>query len=137
MLQRSCPSWALPAFLLAVLLFSATFCVAQQPLPDAPTPQKNAPSQAPAATPDPTAPLPDANTGSSTTNPPDSGNTRGASDDQTGPTNPQAPPPGSQGIKTVPAGKGGSGPGNDYDELFTLTSNVNFVSVPVTVKEHD
>ena len=50
-------------------------------------------------------------------------------------TNPQAPPPGSQGIKTVPAGKNSNAPGNDFDQLFTLEKDVNFISVPVTVKD--
>jgi len=141
MFKRSRPSWVCHAFVLAVVWLFAPFCPGQQPLPDAPAPQKNAPPAKPAATPDVTAPLPNAGSESSTSpsnpNPPDSGNTRAAEDQQSASSNPQAPPPGSQGIKTVPAGKGGSGPGNDYDELFTLTKNVNFVSVPVTVKERD
>ncbi len=71
------------------------------------------------------------------TNPQSSGNTRPSSDSSQGATNPQAPPPGSQGIKTVPAGKTATGTGNDFDELFKLEVNVNFISVPVTVKDRD
>lgn len=70
-------------------------------------------------------------------NPQDAENTRQPADQpQTGtPVNPQAPPPGSQGIKTVPAGQATGGPGNDFDELYKLSVNVNFISVPVTVKD--
>lgn len=71
------------------------------------------------------------------TNPQSSGNTRQSNDSSQGTANPQAPPPGSQGIKTVPSSKATSGPGNDFDELFTLTKDVNFISVPVTVKDRD
>ncbi len=52
-------------------------------------------------------------------------------------SNSQAPPPGSQGIKTVPAGSTSNAPGNDFDQLFTLSKDVNFISVPVTVKDTD
>ena len=132
-------TWASRATLLAALSLAATITIAQQPLPDAPRPQNNAPAPAPAAVPDPTAPPPgstDAPSSSTGTNPQTTGNTR-PSDTSPDAANPQAPPPGSQGIKTVPAGKTQAGPGNDYDELFTLTKNVNFISIPVTVKDHE
>jgi VWFA-related protein len=140
MLMRRCRSWAFFAVVTTVLWFAVPAIHAQQPLPDAPTPQRNAPppSTPSEPTPDVTAPLPDAN------NSPVPSNAPRQSAEDTPPsgstpqtTNPQAPPPGSQGIKTVPAGKTPAGPGNDYDELFTLTKNVNFVSVPVTVKDPD
>lgn len=119
---------------------AATFVVGQQqPLPDAPKPQNNAP---PAPLPDVTAPLPGASddTGSaSKANPQDSANTRSEGEQPQGAagSNPEAPPPGSEGIKTVPAGPKGNAPGNDFDELFTLSKDVNFISVPVTVKDHE
>ena len=136
MLKRRLSYWAEPAVLLAVVAMATTLAVCQQqPLPDAPRPQNNAPA---APLPDVTAPLPGASDDSgnaSKANPPDTANTRSAGD-QSG-TNPQAPPPGSQGIKTVPAGQTGNAPGNDFDQLFTLSKDVNFVSVPVTVKDTD
>jgi len=137
MVKRACAGWA---FLLAVVCLAAPFAIAQQPLPDAPRPQNNAPAPAPAPLPDVTAPVPGVNddeAATSKTNPEAGGNTR--QDSKTPPpgTNPQAPPEGSQGIKTVPAGKATGGPGNDFDELFQLEVNVNFISVPVTVKDKE
>ena len=44
------------------------------------------------------------------------------------------PPPPPE-ITTVPPGGAGLSPGSGRDELFTLTKNVNFVVVPVTVKD--
>ena len=139
MLKREHANWALWAILLMAVSFAATLAAAQQPLPDAPKPQNNAPAPAPAPLPDVTAPVPGMNDDAATskTNPQDDGNTRPDSKSQSSGTNPQAPPPGSQGIKTVPAGKTGGEPGNDFDELFKLEVNVNFISVPVTVKDHD
>jgi len=136
MVKRACGTWA---FLLAVVCLAAPFAAAQQPLPDAPRPQNNAPAPAPAPLPDVTAPVPGMNddaASTSKTNPQDAGNTRPQANPPAA-TNPQAPPPGSEGIKTVPAGKATGGPGNDFDELFKLQVNVNFISVPVTVKDHD
>jgi len=133
--NRACVTRAI--FLGVVCVFT-TLAAAQQPLPDAPAPQNNAPAPAPAPPPDVTAPVPGMNddTATSKTNPQDSGNTRPNAQNPPA-TNPQAPPPGSQGIKTVPAGKATPGTGNDFDELFKLEVNVNFVSVPVTVKDKE
>ena len=44
-----------------------------------------------------------------------------------------APPP--TEVKTVPQGGATREPGSDRDKLYTLTSNVNFVVVPVSVKD--
>ena len=118
---------------------TATFATGQQKsLPDAPKPQNNAPL------PDVTAPLPGMSDDSgaaapSKDNPQTPPNTRSGGDQsQASPgLNPEAPLPGSQGVKTVPAGTTGGAPGNDFDELFKLQVNVNFISVPVTVKDHD
>ncbi len=55
----------------------------------------------------------------------------------TGQQNPEPPPPGSREIKTIPPGQAASGPGSGVDELFKLIVRVNFVSVPVTVKDHE
>ena len=140
MFMRGCRNWASLAILLAVVCLAAPFAAAQQPLPDAPRPQNNAPAPTPTPepTPDVTAPVPGMgdNSGAATpdTNPPTLGNTRQTSDPPQN-TNPQAPPPGSQDIKTVPSSKASSAPGNDFDELFKLEVNVNFISVPVTVKD--
>lgn len=122
------------ALLTAVLTLTMTPAFAQdQKLPDAPAPQNNAPL--------PSVNLPNAPSGSddqgsssSSANPNDAGNTR-PQDSQEKP-NPQPPPPGSQEIKTVPPG---SIPPeeNGRDQLFSLTKNVNFVYVPVTVKDSE
>ncbi len=125
------------ALLIAVLALSATFVLGQQQsLPNAPIPQNNAPA--------PNVNVPPPNRGdepgssSSKANPgqpADTGDARQQEQSAEG-TNPQPPPPGSREIKTVPPGSvptHESGP----DELMTLTKTVNFVSVPVTVKDHD
>jgi VWFA-related protein len=116
------------ALLTAVLILTTAFAFSQQQqkLPDAPAPQNNAPL------PSPTLPTPTASDdqGSANSgNPNAPGNTLPPDS-----TNPQPPPPGSQEIKTVPPGSvptSESGP----DQLFSLTKNVSFVSVPVTVKD--
>jgi len=126
MLKRQLSFWIPSALLLAVVTVTGTYSAAQQPLPDAPKPQNNAPA--------PAAPTPAAgDDASSKGNPQDTENTRTPGDQAQ--TNPEAPPPGSQQIKTVPAGKATAAPGNDFDELFRLSVNVNFISVPVTVKD--
>jgi VWFA-related protein len=115
--------------IVALLAFTAIFAAGQQSsLPDAPAPQNNAP------VPKADVPVPsnsdDQGSSSSNGNPEQPGNTRPQQ------TNPQEPPPGSREIKTVPPGSVSnkqSGP----DELFSLTKNVSFVTVPVTVKDHD
>jgi VWFA-related protein len=139
MLKRARAIWACWGILPAVVCLAASLSSAQQPLPDAPKPQNNAPAPAPAPLPDVTAPVPGMNEDSPTseTNPPGGGNTRPSAGTQPTATNPQAPPPGSPGIRTMPPGQAGSGPGNDFDELYKLEVNVNFISVPVTVKDHD
>jgi len=130
--------WVQSAVLLAVVTMAATFAAGQQqPLPDAPKPQNNAP--APSA--DVTAPVPGMSDASGTgapskDNPQSPPNTRSGGDQpQSGPLNPEAPLPGSQGIKTVPPGTISNAPGNDFDELFKLQVQVNFITVPVTVKD--
>jgi VWFA-related protein len=100
----------------------------QQSLPDAPAPQNNAPAPS-ANVPVPTAPPDDQGSStSSSANPEPPGNTRPQES-----ANPQPPPAGSQEIKTVPPGSVPASQ-NAQDELFSLTKNVSFVSVPVTVK---
>src|SRR5580658_4489578 len=118
------------ALLTAVLTLTMSLAFAQQQkLPDAPAPQNNAPL------PSANVPTPpssdDQGSSSSSGNPDDSGNTR----PQEKP-NPQPPPPGSQEIKTVPPG---SVPDEESgrDQLFSLTKNVSFVYVPVTVKNNE
>src|SRR5580698_4462052 len=85
---------------LLTLLTAAYAQTQQQKLPDAPSPQNNAPL------PDVNVPPPGAageQGSSSSANPGEPGNTRDAGPSP-GQTNPQPPPPGSQEIKTVPAG---------------------------------
>lgn len=125
------------ALLTAVLALSATSVLGQQQnLPNAPIPQNNAP--APNVNVPPSDGGPEPGSSSSRENPEQPANTRESGQQQQDAerSNPQPPPPGSREIKTVPAG---SVPAheNGPDELMTLTKTVNFVTVPVTVKDHD
>ncbi len=118
--------------MITALTLTASYAVSQQKLPDAPTPQNNAPA--------PSATLPTANdqgSSSSSANPEAPANTRTAPPVAPEQTNPQPPPPGSQEIKTVPAGSVPAGGESGRDELFRLTKNVSFVTVPVTVKDDE
>jgi len=118
---------------MAVLALSAVAIAQDQKLPDAPAPQNNAPL--------PSVNVPPPNGGDeqgespSNANPEQPANTR-TPEQQPAPaqTNPQPPPPGSREIKTVPPGSVPPSQ-NAQDELFSLTKNVSFVSVPVTVKD--
>lgn len=134
MFNRRLSYWILCAAVSAWLL-TAIPLQSQEKLPDAPIPQNNAPI------PQVNVPTSDtSNTGgesSSAANPQPSPNTRAADQGDAGQQNPQAPPPGSREIKTIPPGQAATGPGSGVDELYKLRVNVNFVSVPVTVKDHD
>ena len=113
-------------------MLTASSVCSQDKLPDAPIPQNNAP------VPQVSVPTPDtAGDSSPAANPDADANTRAGAPADTGQQNPQPPPPGSQQIKTVPSGQAATGPGSGVDELFKLIVRVNFVSVPVTVKDHE
>ncbi len=133
MFSRRLSSWIRGALLPAVLAATAVCALGQeQKLPDAPAPQNNAP--APSVNVPPPA-APDNQDSTSSGNPEQAPNTRNPEQPETqGQANPQAPPPGSQQIKTVPAG---SVPASESgrDELMTLSKTVSFVTVPVTVKD--
>ena len=117
-------------FFSAVLtLFAASALAQDQPLPDAPRPQNNAPAPN-VNVPQPSAP--DDQAPSPSGNPDQPENTRGA-----GQANPQPPPPGSQEIKTVPPGSVPKSSPSGPDEMFSLVKNVSFVAVPVTVKDKE
>jgi VWFA-related protein len=114
---------------LVVLILGSAVWAQQQSLPDAPKPQSV--PDAPSAT-RPTPPPP--------TNPPTQQQT--AQPAQQNPAPPaddqqQAPPPKKPEIKTVPQGGETPAPPNAQDELYKFTKNVNFVSVPVTIKNQD
>ena len=115
---------------LTLLMASVAICQ-QQKLPDAPTPQNNAPvpsANVPPPSDQQSSPPPSAN--------PDQPATTRPAEQQ----NPEAPPPGSQEIKTIPPGsasKAAKEGENNREELFTLSKNVSFVSIPVTVKDTD
>jgi VWFA-related protein len=102
---------------LLLLLLGFGFAAAQptqnqQELPDAPTPNKQTPPQT--TTPPPTPPpqpLPNATD-----------------------TTPTQPPPTNQ-IKTVPPGGEDKDQINTRDQIYTLSKTVNFVQVPVIVKD--
>jgi VWFA-related protein len=127
--------WIQSAMLLAILSLAVSYVVSQeQKLPDAPTPQNNAPTPSVNL---PSQGTPDDQGSSSNGNPEAPPNTRGMPQPSPGPTNPQAPPPGSQGIKTVPAGSASNGGESGRDELFRLQRTVSFVTVPVTVKDEE
>jgi len=123
------------AVVAALLSFPAGYATAQQQLPDAPTPQNNAPP--------PSVNLPSQNTpddqgsSSSSGNPETPPNTRSGGDQTSQQTNPQPPPPGSQQIKTVPPGGASNAGESGRDELFRLQRTVSFVTVPVTVKDDE
>jgi VWFA-related protein len=134
MFTRRPSFWTRSAVLIAALTLAAAHAPAQQPLPDAPTPQNNAPAPN-VNLPPPTAPgEPDS---SSSGNPEQPANTRPGSQSAPGETNPQAPPPGSQEIKTIPPGSATSAAESGHDQMFRLVKNVSFVSVPVTVKDDE
>lgn len=109
------------AVALLVALASHTTAAQQQNLPDAPSPQKSAPPEQnqktlPPPTANPEPPPPQA--------PPD-----------TPPPADSAGPPPSSAVKTVPPGGATKDPESARDQMFTLVRNVNFVVVPVTVRD--
>ena len=105
------------ALTFALILTSSPLVAQQQPLPDAPSAQRPAQQQ-----PLPSAPLPQV--------PPSSAPSQAAPPPSQPPQ--QEPPP---QITTVPQGGATPTPGSPRDQLFTLTKEVNFVLVPVTVKD--
>ena len=118
-------------FLAILLLTMATFPAgAQQSLPDAPAPQNNAPAPAAEAPQTPNSPPPKAG--------PSSGNTTPApAEAQPQPTNgasEPAPPP-KPAITTLAPGQKPSGTPAPQQQLFTFSRQLNFVQVPVTVKD--
>jgi hypothetical protein len=137
MFNRRLSPWIQSAMMVAVVSFAASYAVSQQQkLPDAPTPQNNAPAPSvnlpSQGTPD------DQGSSSSSANPEAPPNTRSGSQQPfPEPTNPEAPPPGSPGIKTVPTGSASNAGESGRDELFRLQRTVSFVTVPVTVKDDE
>jgi len=114
-----------------VLLFSLfSLAQSQKNLPDAPAPQQNVPP--------PTPPLPSAEPPAATpANAPLPGSTQPTDQSQPvysdGSTQPPATP-----IDTVPRGQAPNTPGSGSDELaYIVKVQVNFVPVPVTVKDDD
>ncbi len=131
MFTRRSSFWTRGAVLAAALTLTAAYARAQQPLPDAPAPQNNAP--APNLNVPPQSPSGEPDSSSSSGNPDQPANTRSTPQQ----TNPQPPPPGSQEIKTVPAGSVPETPESGRDQLFSLEKTVSFVTVPVTVKDDE
>ena len=136
MFNRRLSPWIQSAVMVAALSFAASYAVSQeQKLPDAPTPQNNAPA--------PSVNLP----------------SQGAPDDQglvfewkprSAAKYSQRLPAArrsrptrklrlrvQQGIKTVPAGSASNAGESGRDELFRLQRTVSFVTVPVTVKDDE
>ncbi|MFB3815936.1 MAG: VWA domain-containing protein [Terriglobales bacterium] len=121
------------AWSLAVLVLLASLAFAQESLPDAPQP-RNVPQTEQQ--------LPEAPSASRPNPPsfPPASSSPPASPSAAGPSasNPDSVPPGSpppDKIVTVPPGTAPNLPASPRDELFTLQKNVNFVLVPVTVKD--
>ena len=132
MLTRPTSFWTRSAILVAAaLILTAVHAPAQQPLPDAPTPQNNAPE--PSLNLPPQGSPGEPGSSSSSGNPEQPENTRNTPQQ----TNPQPPPPGSQEIKTLPPGSAPNAPESGRDQMFRLVKNVSFVSVPVTVKDDE
>lgn len=122
----------LMAVALAVVL-SLPGLAQQQQLPDSPKPQQNVPD-APSAS-RPIAPLPTVNPAAPP--PPVPTPTQDKQEQQQQPQErPQEPTP-PPAVKTVPPGGETQIPASGPDQLFTLTKQVNFVTVPVTVKDND
>ena len=118
-----------------VLVGPAVTCAVSQDqkLPDAPTPQNNAP--APTVT-VPQPGTPDDQGSPSQANPEQPANTRNPGPPPDGSTNPTPPPPGPEEIKTIPPGSAPQTP-SPRDQLFSLVVEVNFIVVPVTVKDSE
>lgn len=137
MFSRPLSSRIRGALLAAVLALGTAALMAQdQKLPDAPTPQNNAP--APNMNVPPPGSANDQGDPSSSENPEQPANTRGAGQQPPqAQTNPQPPPPGSREIKTVPPGSVPQGGESGPDQMFSLVKNVSFVAVPVTVKDNE
>jgi VWFA-related protein len=119
------------AFLAILLLLIATLpAIGQDSLPDAPVPQNNAPAP-PAATPEaPNHPVPDAGPSPENTAP-------SPAQPQPQPANDAAeqPPPPQPEITTLAPGQKPSGTPAPQEELYTYSRVLNFVQVPVTVKD--
>ncbi len=135
MFNRRLSPWIQSAVMVAALSLAASYALAQEKLPDAPTPQNNAPAPSvnlpsQGSAPDDQAPS------SSSGNPEAPPNTR-SGPQSSEPLNPEAPPPGSQEIKTVPPGSASNTGESGRDELFRLQRTVSFVTVPVTVKDNE
>ena len=133
MFNRRLSYWIVCAAASALLLTGSSLR-SQEKLPDAPAPQNNAPI------PQVSVPTPDtADNGgesSSGANPQPGPNTRPADQGDTGqPIRRRLRPARSRLRPSRRAGDERSGSG--VDELFKLRVNVNFVSVPVTVKDHE
>jgi len=117
-------------FLAILLLATATLpASAQQSLPDAPAPQNNVPEPSAEApkTPD-----------SAPKAGPSSGNTEPApaeAQPQSAGDASEQPPPPTPGITTLAPGQKPSGTAAPQQQLFTLSRELNFVQVPVTVKD--
>jgi VWFA-related protein len=113
--------------LLAILIVVLTLALrlaAQEPLPDAPLPQNNVPATSPQR-PSNQQPAPDA---PPTTRPPQPAPP--ASEAPAAPGQPQTP-----GNTVPPDTTAPAAPESARDQLFTLSRDVNFVVVPVTVKD--
>jgi len=133
MFSRGLSTW-LRGALVATLIVRASLLLSQQPsLPDAPTPQNNAP--APSINVPPPSAAGDEAPSTSSGNPEQPTNTRPAPQQTPASSSTQPPPPGSQQIKTVPAGSVSSAGESGRDEMFRMVKNVAFVTVPVTVKD--
>ncbi len=120
----------LVVFALFALFSLGSFAQSQGSLPDAPAPQQNVPP--PSSVPPP--PQPPQDTPASAPLP---GSTQ--PDDQSQPDNPlQGQPTPATPIDTVPKGQAANTPGSGSDELaYAIKVSVNFVPVPVTVKDDD
>jgi VWFA-related protein len=115
---------------LILLLSLVSPAQSQSNLPDGPTPQQNVPPPAPAPEPEAAPETPKSAPLPGSTQPENQSQPENAPQDQQ-----QAPP---TPIQTVPKGQAANTPGSGSDELaYIISVNVNFVPIPVTVKDDD
>jgi VWFA-related protein len=129
--RRHLGLWISARILLAILLLAATLPVSgQDTLPDAPVPQNNVPAPPVVAPQAPNPPSPDTNSPPENPKPPATQAQPQPAEDAAESSAPPKP-----AITTLAPGQQPSGTPAPQEQLFTLSRELNFVQVPVTVKD--